>query len=119
MTYRKKLIEVALPLQAINAASAREKSIRHGHPSTLHLWWARRPLAACRAGADTVTVTRNEVLTAINSPDQYILAIVEVEDGQSQSVQYVRKPFKREPDFGVTSVNYDLKKMWESGGKPC
>ncbi len=48
-TYRKKLIEVALPLEAINAASAREKSIRHGHPSTLHLWWARRPLAACRA----------------------------------------------------------------------
>ncbi len=47
--YRKKLIEVALPLEAINKASAREKSIRHGHPSTLHLWWARRPLAACRA----------------------------------------------------------------------
>ncbi|WP_275668642.1 DUF1156 domain-containing protein [Crenalkalicoccus roseus] len=46
---RKKLIEVSLPLEAINAASAREKSIRHGHPSTLHLWWARRPLAACRA----------------------------------------------------------------------
>jgi putative DNA methylase len=47
--YRKKLIEVALPLASINAASAREKSLRHGHPSTLHLWWARRPLAACRA----------------------------------------------------------------------
>ncbi len=46
---RKKLIEVALPLEAINQASAREKSIRHGHPSTLHLWWARRPLAAARA----------------------------------------------------------------------
>ena len=43
---KKKLIEVALPLEAINAASAREKSIRHCHPSTLHLWWARRPLAA-------------------------------------------------------------------------
>src|SRR5262245_52771271 len=48
-TYRKKLIEVALPLEAINKASAREKSIRHGHPSTLHLWLARRPLAAARA----------------------------------------------------------------------
>ena len=46
---RKKLIEVAIPLEAINAASAREKSIRHGHPSTLHLWWAPRPLAAARA----------------------------------------------------------------------
>ena len=45
----KKLIEVALPLDAINRARAREKSLRHGHPSTLHLWWARRPLAAARA----------------------------------------------------------------------
>ncbi|MFB3901927.1 MAG: DUF1156 domain-containing protein [Acidobacteriota bacterium] len=49
MMSRKKLIEVALPLEAINKAAAREKSIRHGHPSTLHLWWARRPLAAARA----------------------------------------------------------------------
>jgi putative DNA methylase len=49
MTYHKKLIEVSLPLDAINKESAREKSIRHGHPSTLHLWWARRPLATCRA----------------------------------------------------------------------
>ena len=45
----RKLIEVAMPLDAINAASVREKSISHGHPSTLHRWWARRPLAACRA----------------------------------------------------------------------
>ncbi len=49
VTQKRKLIEVALPLEAINRASAREKSIRHGHPSTLHLWWARRPLAAARA----------------------------------------------------------------------
>ena len=49
MEIKKKLIEVALPLDAINKASAREKSIRHGHPSTLHLWWARRPLATARA----------------------------------------------------------------------
>jgi putative DNA methylase len=49
VTLKRKLIEVALPLEAINVASAREKSIRHGHPSALHLWWARRPLAACRA----------------------------------------------------------------------
>src|SRR5580700_5194726 len=47
--WRRKLIEVSIPLEAINTASAREKSIRHGHPSTLHPWWARRPLAACRA----------------------------------------------------------------------
>jgi len=49
MNSPKKLIEVALPLDAINRESVREKSIRHGHPSTLHLWWARRPLSACRA----------------------------------------------------------------------
>ena len=47
--YKPKLIEVALPLAAINKEAAREKSIRHGHPSTLHFWWARRPLAAARA----------------------------------------------------------------------
>src|SRR5690606_1416904 len=49
MKTHRKLIEVALPLESINKAAAREKSIRHGHPSTLHLWWARRPLAAARA----------------------------------------------------------------------
>jgi putative DNA methylase len=49
MNVKRKLIEVALPLESINTESAREKSIRQGHPSTLHLWWARRPLAACRA----------------------------------------------------------------------
>ena len=49
LVVKRKLIEVALPLEAINRESAREKSIRHGHPSTLHLWWARRPLAAARA----------------------------------------------------------------------
>jgi len=47
--YKKKLIEVALPLAAINNASVKEKNIRQGHPSTLHLWWARRPLSTCRA----------------------------------------------------------------------
>lgn len=47
--YKPKLIEVALPLDAINKASVREKSIRRGHPSALHLWWSRKPLAACRA----------------------------------------------------------------------
>jgi len=49
MTYKRKLIEVALPLEAINRASAREKSLRHAHPSSLHLWWSRKPLAAARA----------------------------------------------------------------------
>src|SRR5690554_2939633 len=49
MTVKKKLIEVTLPLETINRESAREKSIRHGHPSTLHLWWSRKPLSTCRA----------------------------------------------------------------------
>ena len=64
-----------------------------------------------RAGADTVTVTRNEVLTGINSPEQYILAIVEVEDGQARESRYVRRPFGKEPDFGVTSSNYNLREL--------
>ena len=49
--YKPKLIEVALPLEDINKESVREKAIRHGHPSTLHLWWSRKPLAACTGGA--------------------------------------------------------------------
>jgi superfamily II DNA or RNA helicase len=71
-----------------------------------------------RAGAETVTVTRNEILTGINSPEQYILAIVEVEDSKAREPRYVRKPFKKEPDFGVTSVNYDWKRLWKRGNAP-
>ena len=58
LTHKRKLIEVALPIEAINTASAREKSIRHGHPSTLHLAWARRPLAAARARAIVMETER-------------------------------------------------------------
>ena len=64
----KKLIEVALPLDAINKASAREKSIRHGHPSTLHLWWARRPLAAARAVIFSQLVNDPEDLWYFQNP---------------------------------------------------
>jgi putative DNA methylase len=66
----KKLIEVALPLDAINVASAREKSIRHGHPSTLHLWWARRPLAAARAVIFSQLVHDPEDLWRCQNPGQ-------------------------------------------------
>ena len=62
-------------------------------------------------GASTVTVTRNEILTSLNKPDDYILAIVEFRYGGTDRVHYVRKPFRREPDFGVTSVNYDLPEL--------
>ena len=71
-----------------------------------------------RAGADTVTVTRNEILYGFNVPEQYILALIEVEDGKAHPPRYVRQPFTREPDFGVTSVNYDWKKLWEMGTEP-
>jgi len=65
----------------------------------------------CRVGAETVTVTRNEILTGLNKPDQYVLALVEMEDGQARPPRYVREPFSKEPDFGVTSVNYDLREL--------
>jgi hypothetical protein len=68
-----------------------------------------------RVGAETLTVTRNEILTGINSPEQYILAVVQVEGGQAREPQYVRQPFGKEPDFGVTSVTYDLAKLLARG----
>jgi Domain of unknown function (DUF3883) len=68
-------------------------------------------------GAETVTVTKNEVLTALNKPDDFILAIVEV-DGAEATTHYITRPFQREPDFGVTSVNYDLAKLRIKGVIP-
>ncbi len=62
-------------------------------------------------GADTITVTKNEILYSLNKPDDFILAIVEFMDGDSHRVHYVRRPFHREPDFGVTSVNYDFAEL--------
>jgi len=63
------------------------------------------------SGAPTITVTRNEILTSLNKPDDFILAIVEFLDDQSHKVHYLRQPFNREPDFGVTSVNYDFAEL--------
>ena len=68
-------------------------------------------------GAQTVTITKNEILTALNKPEQYILAIVEV-DGDQPTPCYIRQPFTREPDFGVTSVNYKLEDLLSRGGPP-
>ena len=65
-------------------------------------------------GATTVTVTKNEILTCLNVPDRYWLAIVEVgdaTDGAATEPMYVRRPFRREPDFAVTSVNYSIKEL--------
>jgi hypothetical protein len=63
-------------------------------------------------GATTITVTKNEILSCLNKPDDFILAIVQV-DGENAVTKYVRCPFHREPDFGVTSVNYEIKKLLE------
>jgi Protein NO VEIN, C-terminal len=60
------------------------------------------------SGADTITVTRNEILTSLNKPEDFILAIVEFLDGDTHRIHYLRRPFQREPDFGVTSVNYNM-----------
>ncbi|MHB1167665.1 MAG: helicase-related protein [Longimicrobiales bacterium] len=65
-------------------------------------------------GADTVTITKNEILTGLNKPDDFILAMAIV-DGDAVDLRYVRRPFQREPDFGVTSINYDLKELWRRG----
>lgn len=90
------------------------------------------------AGSRTVTVTRNEILTALNKPDEFILALVEVPPSEEFEgdafavreeraaygakdgcrVRYLRRPFAREPDFGVTSVNYEWKELWERGADP-
>jgi hypothetical protein len=69
-------------------------------------------------GADMVTVTKNEILTALNKPDQFILAIVQIDGEQAMGITYVGEPFGREPDFGVTSVNYRLSDLLSRGGPP-
>ena len=71
------------------------------------------------AGAATITVTKNEILYSLNKPEDFILAIVEFQDDGSHRVHYVRQPFTREPDFGVTSVNYDFTRLLARAGEPC
>ena len=70
------------------------------------------------SGAPTITVTRNEILYSLNKPEDYILGIVEFLDGGEHRVHYVREPFQREPDFGVTSVNYDFAELLEKAEEP-
>ena len=67
-------------------------------------------------GANTVTITRNEIMTALTKPEDFILAIVTL-DGEAADTRYVREPFQREPDFAVTSVNYNLDSLL-SGATP-
>lgn len=71
------------------------------------------------AGAETITVTKNEILTSLNKPEDYILAIVEISDGDRNEVHYVQQPFRREPDFGVTSVTYSFHQLLARARAPC
>ena len=95
MAYKKKLIEVALPLQAINEACVREKSIRHGHPSTLHLYWARRPLASARAvlfaslvddPSNNVELTEDQVHEERNKLFKVIIELVKWENTSNKNL---------------------------------
>jgi len=69
------------------------------------------------AAADTVTITKTEILTGFNKPEDFILAIVQV-DGRSATLRYVHKPFGKEPDFGIVSANYSLKELLAKGEVP-
>ena len=99
MTTKKKLIEVALPLDAINKASAREKSIRHGHPSTLHLWWARRPLAAARA-----VIFAQMVDDPSAHPDQF-----PTEEAQEKERQRL---FQHHRGAGAVGEHHERRRCW-------
>ena len=68
--------------------------------------------------AQTVTVTKNEIMYSLNKPEDFILAMVEFLDGESHRVHYLRQPFRREPDFGVTSVNYDFSELLKRADPP-
>jgi hypothetical protein len=71
------------------------------------------------SSADTITVTKNEILYSLNKPEDFILAIVEFLDDENHRVHYVRQPFRREPDFGVTSVNYNLAELISKAEAPA
>jgi len=92
MIHRRKLIEVAVQLEVINREAAREKSIRHGHPSTLHLWWAWRPLAACRAvqlneGHEPPKTASAAYPTEVGSPKRHVENQVVAQVGPGSSVR--------------------------------
>ena len=128
---RKKLIEVAIPLEAINAASAREKSIRHGHPSTLHLWWARRPLAAARAVSfcqmvDEPSAVTEEFPTDVDQENERLrlfvlrfrLALVSVEGERASLPVYVSGVDWGLPGFGDTQITKNLQQLLAAGRAP-
>lgn len=110
---RKKLIEVALPLKAINEASAREKSIRHGHPSTLHLWWARRPLAAARA-----VIFAQMVDDPSSLPDLFPTAKKQEKERQ-RLFRIIEELVKWENTTNETVLQAARNEIWESWRRAC
>lgn len=82
------------------------------------IYWDHRAEEGRVSGAPTITVTRNEVLYSLNKPDGFILAIVELQDDDRHQVHYLRQPFRREPDFGVISVNYALAERLAQSNTP-
>jgi hypothetical protein len=70
-------------------------------------------------GSDVVTISRTQVLYALNNPERFILAVVEVDGDDAAGVHYIRGAFQAEPDFAATSVNYDLKKLLARAEEPC
>jgi len=110
---KKKLIEVALPLEAINIASAREKSIRHGHPSTLHLWWARRPLAAARA-----VIFAQMVDDPSASPDLFPTEEAQEEERQ-RLFRLIEELVKWENTTNETVLQAAREEIWKSWRRAC
>ncbi|MFN8634272.1 MAG: DUF1156 domain-containing protein [Chloroflexota bacterium] len=110
---KKKLIEVALPLEAINVASAREKSIRHGHPSTLHLWWARRPLAAARA-----VIFAQMVDDPSSHPERF--PTEEAQDAERQRLfRLIEELVKWENTTNETVLQEAREEIWKSWRDTC
>lgn len=86
------------------------------HPGTQHLRFIE--VKGRIEGADTVMVTRQEVITSLHEPDKYILAVVEVENGFAREPRYVRRPFSQEPEFQITAIQVDLRRLLERGASP-
>jgi len=113
----KKLIEVALPLDDINAAAAREKSIRHGHPSTLHLWWARRPLAAARAVIFAQMV--NDPSETVSGDRRTRVFKQQVEIEREKLFDIIRELVKWENTNNEKVLNRAREAIWQSWRETC
>ena len=102
----------ARPRLRADRPRVREARLRHREPRARHrAACASSRSRAASSGAATITVTSNEILYSLNKPDDFILAMVEFLDDDTHRVHYLRQPFQREPDFGVTSVNYDFAEL--------